>query len=64
MPASPPNRILQHILESSGTGQSDLVGWLGSEEVVDAILAGQRPIDATQAQLLADRFKVSASLFA
>jgi HTH-type transcriptional regulator / antitoxin HigA len=64
MPASPPNRILQHILESSGTVQADLVGWLGSEEVVNEILAGQRPIYATQAQLLADLFKVSASLFA
>jgi HTH-type transcriptional regulator / antitoxin HigA len=63
MPASPPDRILQHILESSGTSPADLVGWLGSEDVVSAILAGQRPIDVTQAQLLADRFKVSASLF-
>lgn len=63
MPASPPNRILQHILESSGTSSADLLGWLGSEEEVSAILAGKRPIDATQANLLADRFKVSASLF-
>jgi HTH-type transcriptional regulator / antitoxin HigA len=63
MPISPPNQILQHILESSGTRQEDLVGWLGSSEVVDAIVAGERPIDRTQAQLLADRFKVSASLF-
>jgi HTH-type transcriptional regulator / antitoxin HigA len=63
MPVSPPHQILQHILESSGTSPADLVGWLGSSEMIDAILAGERLIDSTQAQLLADRFKVSASLF-
>jgi HTH-type transcriptional regulator / antitoxin HigA len=63
MPASPPSRILQHILESSGMAQADLVGWLGTDSVVEALLTGQRPIDSTQAQLLADRFNVSIDLF-
>jgi hypothetical protein len=34
-----------------------------SSELVNAIVAGECPIDPAQAQLLADRFKVSASLF-
>jgi HTH-type transcriptional regulator / antitoxin HigA len=63
MPVSPPHQILQHILESSGTSPVDLVGWLGSSEMVNAIVAGECPIEPAQAQLLADRFKVSASLF-
>jgi HTH-type transcriptional regulator / antitoxin HigA len=63
IPASPPHRILQHILEASGTSQDDLTGWLGSHEIVAEIVNGQRSIDPNQANLLADRFKVSASLF-
>jgi HTH-type transcriptional regulator / antitoxin HigA len=63
IPASPPHRILQHILEMSGTSSNELVGWLGSDEVVAAILSGERAIDRTQADLLGDRFKVSATLF-
>jgi HTH-type transcriptional regulator / antitoxin HigA len=63
MPVSPPHQILQHILESSGTSPTELVGWLGSREMVNAILAGERPINDAQAHLLADRFNVSASLF-
>ena len=63
MPVSPPHQILRHILESSGTTTADLVGLLGSQEIVDEIVAGQRTIDRTQAMLLGDRFQVSASLF-
>jgi HTH-type transcriptional regulator / antitoxin HigA len=64
MPVSPPHQILQHILEASGTSQGELVGWLGSSEEVNEIVNGQRQIAPAQAQLLADRFKVSVSLFA
>jgi HTH-type transcriptional regulator / antitoxin HigA len=63
MPASPPHRVLQHILEMSGTSSEDLVGWLGSEQVVVDILSGERGIDRAQADLLGDRFGVSAGLF-
>jgi HTH-type transcriptional regulator / antitoxin HigA len=63
MPASPPHRVLQHILEMSGTSSEDLVGWLGSEQVVADILSGERVIDRIQADLLGDRFGVSAGLF-
>jgi HTH-type transcriptional regulator / antitoxin HigA len=63
MPSSPPHRILQHILEMSGTHSDELVGWLGSDRVVADILSGERAIDRTQADLLSDRFKVSATLF-
>jgi HTH-type transcriptional regulator / antitoxin HigA len=63
MPPSPPHQILQHILEASGTSQTDLVGWLGDRETIAAIVEGHSPITQAQAELLADRFKVSASLF-
>jgi HTH-type transcriptional regulator / antitoxin HigA len=63
MPISPPHEILQHIMESSGTCQSDLVGKIGSSEVVSEIIDGKRPIASTQAQILGDMWKVSPSLF-
>jgi HTH-type transcriptional regulator / antitoxin HigA len=58
-----PHEILQHILESSGLKQADLVGWLGSSGVVSEIVNGKRAISKAQAKLLGDRFKVSPSLF-
>jgi HTH-type transcriptional regulator / antitoxin HigA len=60
---SKPHEILQHILESSGIRQADLVGWLGSSGVVSEIVNGKRAISKTQAKLLGERFKVSPSLF-
>jgi HTH-type transcriptional regulator / antitoxin HigA len=63
-PASPPHKILQHILESSGMRQTDLVALgLGSSGVVSEIVNGKRAISKAQAKILADRFKVSPSLF-
>jgi HTH-type transcriptional regulator / antitoxin HigA len=63
LPSSPPHEILQHIMESSGTSRSDLVGKLGSLEVVAEIIEGKRSISQVQANLLGDMFKVSPSLF-
>jgi HTH-type transcriptional regulator / antitoxin HigA len=64
MPASLPHEVLQHILESSGMRQADLVELgIGSSGVVSEIVNGKRAISKAQAKILADRFKVSPSLF-
>ena len=58
-----PDRILRHLLESSGTHQSELVGTVGSSEAVEAIMSGNSPITEPQATILASRYRVSPSLF-
>jgi HTH-type transcriptional regulator/antitoxin HigA len=64
MASAPPHEILQHIMESSGTRQTDLVEiGLGSSGVVSEIVNGKRAISKAQAKLLSDLFKVSPSLF-
>ncbi len=63
IPESSPDEILRHIMEASGTRQIDLVGIIGSSGVVSEIVNGKRTISKAQAKILADRFKVSSSLF-
>ncbi len=63
MPEISPVEILNHILESSGTKPADLVGLLGSNDLVTEILDGRKPITQSQAQILGDLFKVSPGLF-
>ncbi|MEG3849882.1 transcriptional regulator [Microcoleus sp. herbarium19] len=58
-----PHEILQHIMESSGTRQADLVGIIGSSGVVSEVVNGKRAISKAQAKALGDYFKVSPSLF-
>ena len=58
-----PHEILQHILESSGTRQADLVGIIGSSGVVSEVVNGKRSISKAQAKALGDYFKVSLTLF-
>lgn len=60
---SEPYEILQHIMESSGTRQADLVGIIGSSGVVSEVVNGKRAISKAQAKALGDYFKVSPSLF-
>jgi HTH-type transcriptional regulator / antitoxin HigA len=50
-------------MEYSGTSQTDLVGSLGSDEVVAEIVEGKRSIDPIQAKALGEYFQISASLF-
>jgi mRNA-degrading endonuclease HigB of HigAB toxin-antitoxin module/antitoxin component HigA of HigAB toxin-antitoxin module len=58
-----PHAALLHLIEYSGTCQKDLVGSIGSDEVVTDIISGKRPIDSIQAKALGEYFQVSASLF-
>jgi len=60
---SKPHEILQHIMESSGTRQKDLVGVIGSSGVVSEVVNGKREISKRQARALGRYFKISPSLF-
>jgi Predicted transcription regulator containing HTH domain len=60
---SEPHEILQHIMESSGTRQADLVGIIGSSGVVSEVVNGKRSISKAQAKALGDYFKVSPIAF-
>jgi HTH-type transcriptional regulator/antitoxin HigA len=60
---SEPHEILQHLMESSGTRQADLVGIIGSSGVVSEVVNGKRAISKAQAKALGDYFKISPSLF-
>lgn len=64
MDKSTPHEILQHIMESSGLRQADLVRILGSSSgVVSEMVNGKRSISKAQAKALGAYFKVSPSLF-
>jgi HTH-type transcriptional regulator / antitoxin HigA len=58
-----PHELLQHLMESNHTHQSDLVGMLGSPEIVAQVVNGEKEIDKMQAKTLAEFFKVSPGLF-
>ena len=60
---STPVQILRHLMEVTGTCEGDLVGVIGSSNVVSEILNNKRSISKTQAQALADYFEVSINLF-
>jgi HTH-type transcriptional regulator / antitoxin HigA len=58
-----PHAALLHLMEYSGTSQTDLVGSIGSTEIISEIVDGKRSIDPIQAKALGEYFQVSASLF-
>lgn len=58
-----PHEILQHLMESSGTRQADLVGIVGSSSVVSEVVNGRREISEAEAKALGKYFKISPSLF-
>lgn len=61
---TPPHEILQHLLEASGTKQTDLVGVISrSKGLISAIVNGRRSISKEQAKKLGDYFKVSPTVF-
>ena len=60
----PPYEILQHLMESKGIKQSDLVGVISSSKgLISAIVNGKRAISKEQAKTLGAYFKLSPSLF-
>jgi HTH-type transcriptional regulator / antitoxin HigA len=60
---SSPVEVLAHIIESSGIDRSDLVKIFGSGETLDRVLAGRELINSSQANSLAQRFKLSPEIF-
>ncbi len=60
---SSPVEVLLHIIESSGINLLDLAKVFGSSETLERILAGEELINITQADALADRFKLSPQIF-
>jgi HTH-type transcriptional regulator / antitoxin HigA len=60
---SSPVEILLHIIESSGIDLADLADIFGSSDILNQVLAGQQPIDNSQAQALGDKFKLSPQIF-
>lgn len=58
-----PHAALLHLMEYSGTCQEDLVGSIGSSEMVAEIVSGNRSINKIEAKALGSYFQVSASLF-
>jgi HTH-type transcriptional regulator / antitoxin HigA len=60
---SSPLEVLLHIIESSGIAVAELADIFGSCEITNQILAGQRLIDVSQAEALAERFKLSPQIF-
>ena len=63
MGESSPHEILQHLMEAREIKQSDLVGIIGSKEVVSEIFNGKRAISKAQAKVLGEFFHVSPELF-
>ncbi|WP_445637668.1 Transcription regulator with HTH domain [Nostoc sp. DSM 114161] len=55
--------MLLFILEESERSRDDLVAVLGTEELVDNILNGQKKINTEQARKLGEFFHVEPSLF-
>jgi HTH-type transcriptional regulator / antitoxin HigA len=58
-----PHAALLHLMEYSGTSQTDLIGSIGSQEVVAEIVDAKRSIYPIQAKALGEYFHVSTSLF-
>ena len=63
MEESAPYEILQHLMESNGIRQTDLVGVIGSSGVVSEVINGKRSISKAQAKALGEYFQISSSLF-
>ena len=63
IPQGTPHSMLLHLMEARDWSAKDLVGVIGSEEIVLKIINGEIPIDNSLAQALAKLFKVDESLF-
>jgi HTH-type transcriptional regulator/antitoxin HigA len=59
-----PHEILQHLLNTSGTKQADLVGIISpSRGLISSIVNGKRAISKEQAKKLGAHFNISPNLF-
>ncbi|WP_287239581.1 MULTISPECIES: helix-turn-helix domain-containing protein [Okeania] len=58
-----PYEVLQHLITASGISQQNLVGIIGSDEVVSQVVDGQLSLNNWQAKVLADYFQISPTIF-
>lgn len=63
MDSPAPYQMLQHMMESKGIRQKDLVPVLGSNALVSRIVRGKSNISIRVARLLGEYFKVPPSMF-
>ena len=61
--SSTPHSMLLFLMEQQAIAESDLVGVIGSVEVVSELVSGKRNISKAQAKALGDFFHVDAGLF-
>jgi len=60
---SSPKEVLSYLMERNELKQLDLAKELGGQSVVSDILSGKRELNTSQIKALANRFKVSPTLF-
>ena len=60
---SSPSEVLLHIIESGGIDRVGLIDIFGSSEILARVLAGEKVINTSQANDLADRFQLSPKIF-
>ena len=60
---SSPHAMLEHLMDTRGIKQSDLVGIIGSKGVISEIVNRKRAISKAQAKALGELFNVSPALF-
>jgi HTH-type transcriptional regulator / antitoxin HigA len=58
-----PIEMLEHIMESHGLKQKDLVDVFGAESTVSAVLSGKREMTRDHIKRLHERFGVSPAVF-
>jgi HTH-type transcriptional regulator/antitoxin HigA len=61
--ASTPHSMLLFLMEQQNIKQEDLVGVIGSEEVVAEVIKGKREMTQEQAEAIGKLFNVEPSLF-
>lgn len=61
-PASP-REVLLHLMSANNMKQADLVGKIGSKDVVSEIVKGKRSISKAQGKILGETFNVSPNVF-
>ncbi|NEO84255.1 MAG: transcriptional regulator [Spirulina sp. SIO3F2] len=58
-----PKAMLEFLMDSKQLKPADLIGVMGSEEMVERVLRGDRTLDIAQAQALGNYFQIMPSVF-
>ncbi len=60
---SQPDSILRFLMEQRDIKESDLIGVIGTQEIVSEVVNGQQEISKAQAKTLGEFFRVDPGLF-